>query len=445
MLQPNDVTAFVPREQRWLNPFFAALMQSGLSPRRLSLGDGVLRLTLDSPVGDKGGLELLIAPCSPQTRAWKVSKRFAASYSRKELTSEMTQILTRVWNLFLRYEPHVPADLDGFAFLGDASGPPLEMLPLIFPFLTIEKASHGGQTLHEVLIRTTSQCNQSCPFCSGPQHATPDHAVLMRCLDEIAARIPGAMVSLTGGEPTYRSQFAAEVKRALSLAGLSHVQIQSNAVAFARKVDPAEFPAGGILSFFLSLHALDEAIYDECTGTKGQLPLALEGITRVVAAGHKVVLNTVVNRANLAHLENMAQRLPGLFSGPIAPEWHFSALICTQRSPAAEGYLVRYSQLLAAAGSAGRRAVEGGMHVHSLLQSTYAAVPPCVVPASERVKGRTVLDLAGNETGYEDYELRFVKAKSCRACVADSGCLGVPRPYALRFGLDELIPLEDGE
>lgn len=443
MLKPNDVTALVPQEQRWLNPFFAALMQTGLGPRRLSLGDGVLKLTMDLSEGEIGGLELHIAQRTATSRAWKLSQRFAASYTRKELTADMTQVLTRVWNLFLRYEPHIPPAFDGFAFLGDASGPPLELLPLMFPFLTIEKASHGGQTVHEVLIRTTSQCNQSCPFCSGPEHATPDHAVLMRCLDEIAARIPGAMVSLTGGEPTYRPQFVAEVNKALGLPGLSNVQIQSNAVAFAHKVDPAQFPAGGILSFFLSLHALDEAIYDECTGTKGQLPYALEGIGRVIAAGHKVVLNTVVNKANLAHLQEMAQRLPGLFPGPVAPEWHFSALICTERSPAAAEYLVRYSELLAAAGAAGQQAAKAGMSVHSMLQSTYAAVPPCVVPASERVKGRTVLDTAGNETGYEDFEKRFVKAKSCRTCIADSGCLGVPRPYALRFGLNELIPLED--
>ncbi len=443
VLQPKDVTAIVPPEQRWLNPLFAALMQAGVRPRRLSLGDGVLRLWLDGPAGEHDGLEMQFMVKGPAPKAWRVGEHFCASYGGAEVSPLMAQALALTWRVFQRFEPHIPADLSGFAFVGATDGPADQILPLMFPFLTVEKASHAGQTVHEVLIRTTSRCNQSCPFCSGPTHATPSHLTLIRCLDEISVRLPGAMVSLTGGEPTYRPEFVQEVAHALGLQSLSHVQIQSNAVAFAQKVDPSGFAPGGKLSFFLSLHALEAALYDENTGTTGQLPQALEGIRRVVAAGHRVVLNTVVNRSNIDHLTEMAQRLPGLFPGNVPPEWHFSALICTERSPATMEYLVPYSQLLDSAGRAGKLASDLGMSVHSMLQSTYAAVPPCLVPASERQRGRTVLERPGEETGYEDFSKRFVKAKRCRTCLADSGCLGVPRPYAERFGLDELNPLED--
>jgi MoaA/NifB/PqqE/SkfB family radical SAM enzyme len=168
---------------------------------------------------------------------------------------------------------------------------------------------------------------------------------------------------------------------------------------------------------------------------------ALLGIRRVVGVGHKTIINTVINRANLGHLPQIGTFLADHFAGLANVVWHFSALICTTRSPRSAEYLVRYPALMEAAEHATQLARSRGLDVQDMLSSTYAAVPACMVPPQHRPDSWTVLDSANSETGYEDMSRRFVKAHRCRQCAADSGCLGVPQPYAQQFGLDELQPL----
>jgi ATP/maltotriose-dependent transcriptional regulator MalT len=52
--------------------------------------------------------------------------------------------------------------------------------------------------------------------------------------------------------------------------------------------------------------AAESVVYDRCTGTEGQLPLAVRGIQNLLAAGHAVTLNVVVSSANLDHLPELA-------------------------------------------------------------------------------------------------------------------------------------------
>jgi MoaA/NifB/PqqE/SkfB family radical SAM enzyme len=194
------------------------------------------------------------------------------------------------------------------------------------------------------------------------------------------------------------------------------------------------------LSFFVSLHAVDAAIYDRCTGTSGELPLALAGIRRLLSGGHRVVINTVASSANVAHLAAMAEALPELFPGDARPGWHFSTLICPDGRPGAAEFLVPYSVLAPAIEDAARRAAGLGIAVEPLVSSTHAALPPCVVGPDHRRASAHRPRPEADETGYEDLARPWVKAARCRLCSADEQCLGVPAPYALRFGLDELRP-----
>jgi hypothetical protein len=199
------------------------------------------------------------------------------------------------------------------------------------------------------------------------------------------------------------------------------------------------------LFFFVSLHALDEGIYDRCTGTEGQLSTALEGTRRILAAGHPVTVNTVVTSENFGHLEEMVRRLPEVFSGERKPALHFSVLICPEWRPEAADYLVKYTELVPVLERAARTAEGLGIAVDSLLSSTHASMPPCVLPAEARGMGRHLPEIAEHETGYEDDGRPWVKAEQCRQCAETGRCLGVPRPYAAKFGLEELVPLTGGE
>jgi pyruvate-formate lyase-activating enzyme len=321
----------------------------------------------------------------------------------------------------------------------------------LFPFITVERSlvtenlpySRLGEIV-EVLVRATSRCNQACPFCSAPHHDDPDPEILWACLRAVNDLLPGAMLSLTGGEPTLRPAFLQELEAALRL-GFRRIQIQTNALRFADKIDPASIPKDERLAFFVSLHALDPQVYDRCTATRGQLPRALDGTRRILEAGHSVVVNTVICRDNVGHLEEMVRGFGDAFPGDNRPVLHFSVLICPEYNPEAAGHLVRYSEVLAVLDRAMQAAREAGLEMQPLLSSTHASLPACLLDQKSRKTGRHIYRIEPHETGYEDFSRPWVKARACRDCRETEHCLGVPRPYAERFGLDELAPISAAE
>ena len=218
------------------------------------------------------------------------------------------------------------------------------------------------------------------------------------------------------------------------------IQVQTNAVRFAAAVDPATLPVVPRLRFFVSLHALDQAIYDRCTGTRRQFDKAISGIRRLLAAKHRVTLNAVVTRANIGHLEDYVRLLPRVFRGARRPALHFSVLICPEWNPRAAASLVRYGEVVDVLRRAARTARALGLDLHPLRSSTHASLPACVLPARERVR-RSDYRIGEHETGYEDPARPFVKAARCRGCRETERCLGVPQPYARAFGLEELRPI----
>ena len=339
----------------------------------------------------------------------------------------------------------------------------------LYPFLTVERSERPDGVHHEVLLRTISQCNEACPFCSGPKHHRPDTSLVLDALSAVSTHLPGALVSLTGGEPTLKPGLLDEVRYALGLPGVGRVQVQTNATRLQGALAPARWPRDPRLSFFVSLHAVDAARYDAITGSRGLLPAALEGLAGLTALGHAVTVNTVVTDRNKDHLEAIADAVAALPTaaaaggdargGPGTPRWHLSVLMCPEQSPGAAALLVPYTELVPRLVAAVTYAQELELPVDSLLSSTHASIPACLAPAPDRatatryaVAGASPLEPAapaasteGAETGYEDVPAHrgrpWVKAARCRACPEDARCLGVPAPYAARFGLDELSPL----
>ncbi|MFW5878587.1 MAG: hypothetical protein ACOCVR_02110, partial [Myxococcota bacterium] len=176
-------------------------------------------------------------------------------------------------------------------------------------------------------------------------------------------------------------------------------------------------------------------------------------IERILAAGHRVTINTVICSLNVGHLETLARALPlGAEEGMV--DWHLSALICPEGNPAAADYLVRYSELVPAVMEATATAVERGLQTSSLLSSTHAAVPPCVLPEGSAEDRRWLVgevrsggsSPSAREEGGRNLSLPSDRMKSddCGSCSENERCPGVPKAYGLRFGLDELRPLSRG-
>ncbi|MFH1533135.1 MAG: radical SAM protein [Pseudomonadota bacterium] len=453
----DDFAALVPDAHRWVSRWVAACDRLDLPLRRTTLADGALHMVMDRAPGT---WTAVLRPAGDQ-RGWRTVAGFVLAYEGlTELDGATAPVLDRLARILERFAPHLPDRFEGFAFVGRREDDPVAALRTMFPFATVERSRQDHGEVLEVLVRTTSRCNQRCPFCSGPEHDLPESDMVRACVEAAGRWLPGCMVSLTGGEPTLKPSFPGELDAALAAPGVNQVQVQTNAVGFARRVDPASIPASDRLTFFVSLHGVDPGIYDECTGTTRQLDDALKGLDRILGAGHQVIVNTVITSANLEHLPAMAEFLADRYPvggastpriGPWTglpqsrPVWHFSVLICPDRSPEAAAYLVEYRRLVPVVEAVQTQARDLGLEVQSLLSSTHASVPPCAVPPAHRAAGRSAPELAATETGYEDPDRPWVKSNRCRTCREDPRCLGVPAPYARRFGLDGLEPIPENE
>lgn len=426
----------VPQRHRWLSLLYAAMQRSGATLEEAILADGELRISLGRPPGHHR--ELVVTPRdSGKSGFVETSDHLIFYEGDRELTPTDRKDINHLKHVIDKLEGHLPKRFKGFAALGVSAETPEQELVRLFPFITIERATRGSDEAVEVLVRTTSACDEACPFCSAPTHDSPDQEMVLACMDAMAELSPGALLSITGGEPTLKRSLFAEVKYALSLQGIARVQVQTNAVGFGARVDPGGLPLNERLSFFVSLHAVDSDIYDQMTGTKGLLDFALKGIARILDAGHQMTLNTVVTSANLDHLDEIAELVAARWRDQRLV-WHFSTLICPEQSPGAENYLVRYSELVPQLRRVGKNAAARGVDVESLGASTYASVPACFIPGDTRVQAEQVPRVLRSETGYDDLTRPWVKTTACRGCPVDGTCLGVPRAYAQRFGLAEL-------
>ena len=424
---------------RWLEQLQQVLERMGVPVRSIVLTQGVLHIELNA--GD-GILSAEIKPLRDGVRGFAATRRFVFGYrGRGDLAPADKRRLELLVGVFQRIESRLPRDLDGIGGLFAAPISPETRFLRLFPFCTVERSHAGTQTITELLVRTTPACNQRCPFCTAPDTIAPTHSTVRALLQEAARVFPQAMLSLTGGEPTLRKTFLEEVRIACSLGGIGSVQVQTNAVGFASKIDPEQLERSPKLSFFVSLHALDEAIYDVCTGTQGQLELALAGLNRLIEAGHQVTINCVVNKANLEHLGEYVRRLPEVVPMHNRVDLHFSTLICPESRPEAAAFLVRYGDLAERLREAVDAAGRLGIAVQSLRASTHAAMPACMLDPEERSRDPHRPEVLAHETGRLEEGRLWVRAACCDGCVEQRHCLGVPRPYALRFGLDELRPI----
>jgi len=436
----DDFAALVPDEHQWVSRWVAAGERLGLPLRQTVLADGALRMVM---AGDDGDWAAVLRP-GWDGPGWRTVRGYVLAYEGlAELDERTGPVLERLALLLKKFAAHLPERFEGFAFVGRRDADPAAALRSVFPFATVERSAQDHGEVTEVLIRTTSACNQRCPFCSGPEHDRPDQDMVRACVEAAGRWLPGCLVSLTGGEPTMKPSFRAELAAALAAPGVAEVQVQTNAVGFAHRMDPAEILPSERLTFFVSLHGAEASIYDDCTGTRGQLDDALAGLDRILDAGHRVIVNTVVTSVNLAHLPDMARALAARHPADTRPLWHFSVLICPDRRPEAADYLVDYRDLVPAVEAASAEARSLGLEVQSLLSSTHASVPPCAVPPEHRAAGRSAPEIAATETGYEDLDRGWVKSARCRACREDARCLGVPAPYARRFGLGGLEPIPE--
>jgi pyruvate-formate lyase-activating enzyme len=431
---------------KWLCDLIDAAARAGAPVRSASALGGVLKLVLDPATPASSPLEVEIKLVEPGRRYFVRTRRYGLSYrGPSQLPVAEVMQMKKLASALGAIEDGLPDVLEARVGVDAAGG------QAGFPFCTVERfvGPSGEPAFSELLVRLTSRCNQRCPFCSAPPpHAEPDLGAVVAWLETALAGAPRPIVTLTGGEPTLWPGLAELVREFLSRPEILQVKVQTNAVAFDDPRALDGWPASDRLMFFVSLHGANDNVYDLCTGTTGQLARAVAGIRNLLKTDGPVLLNLVVNRHNVDHLEEWVHAVADLFRGPRMPRLHFSTATCPDHRVTAPDCLVRYTDLAPKLQAAASLAVDLGLDCESLLSSSHASIPACLLDPAHRVRpgaaeGRDqILPVHSEaEVGVEGAGKPWVKARCCERCSQTRWCLGLPRAYVQRFGLGELLPV----
>jgi uncharacterized Fe-S cluster-containing radical SAM superfamily protein len=432
----------ISRSRDWLELLCGGLERLGVEVAACQASGGEATIVVPGAARDDLVINLSRDPDAPNFALVEgIALRFRGTAEPGSAGQRALAVLPRL----LRGISHrIPEPIDSPCVRGVETMLPHRALAFAFPFCTAERiiGPDGSAGVGEVLVRLTARCNQACPFCSAPPprpDPSPDKVeALLGMIDRLA---PAATVTFTGGEPTLRRDLARLIERALG-AGTARrpVEVQTNAVKLSDPSEVEAFPRSTRLRFFVSLHSMDPATYDRCTGTRGLLPRAVTGIRNLQAQGHEVVLSCVIGAWTAPGLIRFVEDVAAELGGPPRPALHFSITLCPEHRPAAAECLVRYSELAPALVTAHRRARELGLRPEPLLSSSHAAIPACFIdrPDGERPASRPLLEPVAAEAPGEVEE--WSKGPRCEGCRSSSSCRGVPRAYADRFGLAELAP-----
>lgn len=404
----------------------------------------LLRLGSQSTDDDRP-LEIHLSRSEEAPYFAEVSGLYIRYRGAENLNDNQQKALTVVQKLVAKLAPRIPEDLDSPYLRGIKQMADHQAIAFAFPFCTAERSTRDigtSPSITEVLVRMTGRCNQKCPFCSAPPPGgEPSIAVLNRLLDALCTVAPKATMTLTGGEPTLRKDLPEFVERALGASKDLIIEVQTNAVRLADMERAKQYRPSPRLRFFISLHSMDPEVYDQCTGTKGMLDRALQGISNLQELGHKIILSYVANQWNAPKMVDWVEKVAAKFTHENTLAIHFSIMMCPEHRPGATDILVRYEDLANYLEKAYEKSVELGLDPEPLLSSSHAAIPACFLSEKyhqENVQSFVVESQRQDEGNFAE---GWVKSPECSQCCMTGRCFGVPKGYADHFGIDSLKPI----
>ena len=174
--------------------------------------------------------------------------------------------------------------------------------------------------LRDLRISVIDRCNYRCPYCMPAELFGENHKFLPRAHwltpGEIK-RVAGVFLHLgvkklrlTGGEPLLRRDIVEIVAGLAELNGVEDLAITTNGSRLAEHA--AALKAAGLRRITVSLDSLDETVFREMNGGRGELATVLEGIETAHRAGFALKINTVVERGKNDHtLLDLVERFRG--------------------------------------------------------------------------------------------------------------------------------------
>lgn len=162
-----------------------------------------------------------------------------------------------------------------------------------------------GRPLRDLRISLLDQCNFRCPYCMPEAEFHADYEFLKRSQrlthDEIvriaasAVRLGVSKLRLTGGEPLLDKRVVDLVGRLATIAGVDDLALTTNAMLLAPLA--GRLADAGLQRVTISLDSLDEAVFRNMSGGRGDIDTVLKGIEAAEQAGlAPIKINTVVQR-----------------------------------------------------------------------------------------------------------------------------------------------------
>jgi pyruvate-formate lyase-activating enzyme len=297
--------------------------------------------------------------------------------------------------------------------------------------------------LPQVEVRTQTVCNLGCVYCYIRKDPR-DNQSTGQLLEQFRRAAAGGVdrLILTGGESTLRKDLPRLIRGARR-AGFVDVQLFTNGLVFAYPEPLAAVMEAGLTALCLHASTTDARLYERLTRRDrfAALEMAVANLERYPEL--EITVLSVVNRLNLDHLsETVAyfrdwQRRVG-FKRFVTQLIH-----CCVYSSSWDHRDTVLGPLAEGVGMV-RKVVEA--HRGEPWPITYQNIPICLMPGLEAHSYDLYLTfarqlVASGRFDFTPLDTMFTKPTTCRPCVHEPYCLGLPRGYVRLFGSDELRPV----
>lgn len=297
-----------------------------------------------------------------------------------------------------------------------------------------EREKDAARRTGLLVLRPTVNCNQDCVFCSANETSenvwTSSDAMLKQIVR--AARRGVTRVAFGGGEPTLTKDLSVYVRAARRL-GIEEVELVTNGTLLDRPARVDALAEAGLTHAFVSLHAHDEKLSRHLTQKLGDFERTVRATALLADAGVKTAVNHVVTARNHRYLPELVRFVRERFGGRVAISFAFvtpqyKALEHMELMPRMSEVVPHLKSALALAMELGQPCWVGARQ----------GIPPCQLGAFRAWSD--ILEHA--DAGLAQDAPQKVRADACDRCRYTEVCTGVWRPYAARYGLDELRPIE---
>ena len=163
--------------------------------------------------------------------------------------------------------------------------------------------------LRDLRISVIDRCNYRCPYCMPAELFGENHKFLPRGhwltpgeikrVASVFLQLGVKKLRLTGGEPLLRRDIVEIVAGLTELHGAEDLAITTNGSRLAEHA--ADLKKAGLKRITVSLDSIDEQVFREMNGGRGELEVVLKGIEAARAEGFPIKLNTVVERGKNDH------------------------------------------------------------------------------------------------------------------------------------------------